>query len=82
MNTRMRELRKFYLTLGKKALDYTWYINNDDTVSTEFYFGTKPKTKAPEQISGKPVTILGCTTYCNNQIIAEVIIPETVTEIE
>ena len=82
MNTRMRNLKKYFMSLGDNTIYYTWYINENNTVSTEFYFGTSPKTKVPEVINNTNVTVLGSTTYCNNNKVAEVEIPITVTEIE
>ena len=86
MNTRMRELRKFLTGMSTGgAVDqlwYTWYVNTGNTVTTEFYFGPMSTTRVPTTIEGTTVTALGCTTYCDDQIVQNVIIPNTITEIE
>ena len=82
MNTRMRYLRRLFFGLDSDVLEYTWYINDSNTVTTEFYFGRKGKTNVPTAISGKSVTVLGCTTYTNDQSVREVIIPNNIVEIE
>lgn len=84
MNLRMRNLKKYFefISSGGEKLWYTWYINDNNTVTTEFYFGPMPKTKLQDTISGKPVTVLGCTTYTHDTNVAIVELPNTLTEIE
>lgn len=81
MDARTKTILEYYIAgLGQK-LWFTWYINDDETVTTQFYFGPKMRVKVPKKIAGKEVTELDCTTFCGQENIEQVTIPNTVTTI-
>lgn len=88
MNVYMRNLKKALLfgivgANGKGGGPYTWYLNEDEeTITTEFYYGVLPTTTVPKKMDYKPVTRVGCTTFASNENVTTVSVQDSVTVIE
>lgn len=97
MNVRMKRLKRFYLSIPTAvAPEFTYYANSatSNTVTTEYYYGTKAIVKVPSSLDGFPVTEIGSTTFStgafktdvldkpdNTQDITSVNISEGITKI-
>ena len=82
MDTRTKTILEYYLAGSSQKLWFTWYDNDNDGVTTEYYIGTKEKVKVPKKIEGKKVTELECTTFWLKDDIEQVKIANTVTTIQ
>lgn len=85
MNIRTRDLKRYFCVLDVPTeIPYTYYVNDDvlETVSTEFYFGNKPKTTIPTMLDGKSVTGIGATTFCLKTYVNDVTIGNNIVSID
>lgn len=82
MDPRTKTILEYYIAAGgSQKLWFTWYNNDDEKVTTQFYFGPMSKVKIPKKIKGQEVTELDCTTFCGQEHIESVTIPNIVTTI-
>lgn len=65
----------------KKKNGYQYYINDDGTITTFYYYGIKKNVVIPSKIAGRKVTCIGAETFLDNFEITSVKIPNTVTSI-
>lgn len=83
-NTSLSEYGEGNIPSGKKIKKkngYQYYVNDDGTVTTVYYYGTKKDVVVPSKIDGKKVTCIGADTFLDNFEITSVKIPDTVTSI-
>ncbi len=58
------------------------YTINENSVTINNYIGQSLKTIVPDEIDGKPVTIIGSFAFANNINLVSIEIPECITVIE
>lgn len=66
MNLRMKRLKRFYLSIPTAtAAEFTYYFNSDEnnTITTDYYYGTNENVKVPSKIDGFTVTEVGPYTF-------------------
>lgn len=63
------------------TIEFTWYINDLNTVTTEFYYGKRGTVNTPIYIENVEVTELDCTTFCYHDYVTNVTIPNNITKI-
>ena len=86
MNTRMRNLKRFYSMLTKTVIPEApfEYYENDATsgnITTYKYLGDSSSVTIPRQIDSHSVTEVGTFTFCDNSTITNVVIQDGVTKI-
>lgn len=85
MNTRMRNLKRFYSLLTKTTTEAPFEYYENDTVTgnitTYKYLGDASSVTIPRQIDSHQVTEVGTFTFYDNSDITNVVIPNGVTKI-
>lgn len=86
MNTRMRNLKRFYSLLTKTIIPeapFEYYVNDSVTgnITTYKYLGDASSVTIPQQIDSHSVTEIGTFTFYDNSNITNVIIQNGVTKI-
>lgn len=66
----------------KTSGDYTYIVQDDDTVKITAYGGDEKKVTIPSKISGKTVTVIGRYAFNSIDSIESIVIPGTVETIE
>lgn len=69
--------------MKKKEFGYYKYIVlSDNTIKLTKYFGKESVVTVPSMILGNVVSIIGASTFFMNNHIKEIILPDTICEIE
>ena len=87
MNPRMRNLKRFYLSIPKAsgAEMFLYYENNTagTNITTEKYLGNSTQLTIPSTIDEKTVTTIGTFTFMDLDVnITNATIPNSVTKID
>ena len=68
--------------IGEEIPEYSYTVNEDNTLVITSYNGKDAVVKIPETIEDKIVKIIGSGAFANNENILDVTIPDSVTTIE
>lgn len=84
MSRTMNLLRTFYplLISQPRIIDYLYYTNANDNLTTTLYYGENTITSIPEYIETVTVDTIGATTFCYDRNVESVTIPSNITTIE
>lgn len=85
MNTRSRNIKRFYYllhSLGSK--DFTYYMNDElaNTITTIHYIGGNTQVDVPTSIDGSALNELGPFTFCANTTLTDVTISNSIESID
>lgn len=80
MNDYQKKILFYMLIPQVKSIDYIYEIEND-FAAARFYLKDKAFVKIPESFEDKEVNLIEATCF-NGKSLTEVIIPDTVSEVE
>ncbi len=72
----------FTATFAEEADNFVYFVENGEVTITDYNGDPEGILTVPDEIEGKPVTIIGDHAFCNLTKITSVVLPETIKMID